>query len=532
MTGVGKLIRLILRRDRFLLPLWVIFLAIVPVGYVSSFDSLFPTAAERQHYADISVHNAAFVALYGQLSGSSIGELVAWRAGFIPVMIALFTVLTVVRHTRTDEEGGRTELVASGVVSRHAQLAAALIVAFAANLVLGLLLSVSMIGQGLPAGGSLAFGAEFAVAGSMFAGVAAITAQLTSSARSARSIAILVLGVAWVLRLAGDISAIGTGGLSWLSWISPIGWAQHVFPYGGDHWWPLLLGLIFTVATTWVGVVLQSHRDFGAGLLPDRLGPATAAPGLRSPFGLAWRLQRGLLFGWLAGFAALGLVFGAVAQSVADLVNDSGSLTDIFARLGGASSLVDSYFASIAGVLGIIAAGYGVQAALRLRDEETTGHAELVLTSAVGRLRWVGSHLVFALLGPAVALAVAGVVEGLFYGLTSHDVGGQLAGALSGTMAQLPAVWVIATVAVLFFGLVPRWTPVAWGALGVCLLTLLVGSAVQLNQWVLDVSPFTHVPHLPGGHVVATPFIVLTLVAAVFAAAGLTGLRRRDIPVG
>jgi ABC-2 type transport system permease protein len=531
LTGTGKLMRLILRRDRVLLPLWVVPLGILPVGYLSSFNSLFPTAADRQHYADISVHNAGFVALYGQLSGSDVGELVAWRAGFVPVMIALFSLLTVIRHTRTDEEAGRTELIGATVVGRYAQLAAALLVTLAANAVLAVILTVSMIGQDMPAAGSAAFGAEFALAGWAFAGVAAVTAQLTTSARGARSLAILALGVAWVLRLGGDISAVGSGTLAWLSWISPIGWVQHIFPYGGDHWWPAVLTLLFTIATTWLGAALLARRDLGAGVLPDRPGPANAAPSLRSPLALAWRLHRGLLAGWIAGYAALGLVFGAVAQSVADLVNGNQGLTDVFTRMGGAAGLVDSYFASSAGLLGLIAAGYAVQATLRLRDEETTGHAEVVLTSAVGRLRWAGSHLVFALLGPALILAVAGVIEGVTYGLISNDVGGQLSGTLSGTMAQLPAVWVLAAFAVLLFGLLPRWAPVAWGALAVCLLILLVGTTLQLDQWFLDISPFTHVPHLPGGDATATPLVALAAVAAVLAAAGLTGFRRRDIPV-
>jgi ABC-2 type transport system permease protein len=531
-TGVGKLIRLILRRDRVLLPLWVVILGVLPATYISSFKALFPTAVERQQYADVSVHNAGFVALYGQLSGSSLGELTAWRAGFVPVMIALFTLLTVIRHTRTEEEAGRAELIGAGVVGRHAQLAASLIVAFAANAVLALILTAAMIGQGMPASGSLAFGSEFGAAGWAFAGVAAITAQLTSGARAARSMAILALGVAWLLRLAGDISAIGNGALSWLSWLSPIGWVQHIFPYGGDHWWPVVLTVLFTVAATWVGVALRARRDLGAGLLPDRPGPATAASGFRSPFALAWRLHRGLLIGWLAGFAALGLVFGAVAQSTADLVTENASLKDIFARMGGATALVDSYFATVAGLLGLIAAGYAVQATLRLREEETTGHAEMVLTSSVARLRWAGSHLVFSLLAPAVVLAVAGVVEGLTYGAISSGAANPLGRALSGTMAQLPAVWVLAGVAVLLFGVFPRWTAAAWGALAACVLLLLVGTTLQWNQWILDVSPFTHVPHLPGGDAVATPFVVLIAVAVVLTAGGLAALRRRDIPVG
>jgi ABC-2 type transport system permease protein len=532
MTGVGKLVRLILRRDRILLPLWVVILGVLPATYISSFKALFPTAVERQQYADISAHNAGFVALYGRLSGSSLGELTAWRAGFIPVMVALFTLLTVIRHTRTDEEAGRAELIGAGVVGRHAQLGAALIVAFAANAVMALILTGAMIGQGMPAAGSLAFGLEFGAAGWAFAGVAAIAAQLTSGARAARSIAILALGVAWILRLAGDISAIGNGALSWLSWLSPIGWVQHIFPYGGDHWWPVILAILFTAAATWIGVALRARRDLGAGLLPDRPGPATAAPGLRSPVALAWRLHRGLLFGWLAGFAALGLVFGAVAQSTADLVNENASLRDVFARMGGAAALVDSYFASTAGLLGLIAAGYAVQATLRLREEETTGHAEMVLTSSVARLRWAASHLLFSLVAPAVVLAAAGLVEGLTYGAISGDVGGPLGRVLASTLAQLPAVWVLAGIAVLLFGILPRWATAAWGALAACVLLLLVGTTLQWNQWILDVSPFTHVPHLPGGHAEATPFVVLIAVAVILTAGGLAALRRRDIPVG
>jgi ABC-2 type transport system permease protein len=530
MTGVGKLVRLILRRDRVLLPVWVLVIGLLPVVYVSSFNGLFPTAAERQQYADISVHNAGFVALYGRLSGSGIGELVAWRAGFIPVIIALLSLLTVIRHTRTDEEAGRTELIGAAAVGRHAQLAAALIVTIGANLLLGVILCAAMIGQGLAPAGSVAFGTEFAMAGSMFAAVGAVAAQLTTGARAARSIAILVLGAAWVLRLAGDISAVGSGGLAWLSWISPIGWVQHIFPYGGDHRWPVVPAVLFTVVAGWLSVVLLGGRDLGTGLLPNRLGPASAAPGLRSPLALAWRLHRELLLGWTIGFAALGLIFGAVTQSVSDLVKDNSAMSDVFSRLGGGNAIVDSYLASTAGILGLIAAGYGIQSMLRLREEETTGHAEVLLTDAVGRLRWAGGHLLFALVGPAVVLAAAGAAEGLTYGLISGDVGTEFGRGIASTTAQLPAVWVLAAVAVVLVGRLPRLSALSWGALAICVLVLLVGTTLRASQWLLDVSPFTHIPHLPGAAAVATPFVALTVVAGALAAAGLTGLRRRDVP--
>ena len=160
MKGTGKLIRLILRRDRVVMPLWVLFLCVAPIGLASSIANLFPTAAGRQTYYDTSVGNATFIALYGRLPGASLGELVAWRSGFVPVMVGLVSLLTVIRHTRTEEEAGRRELIGSTVVGRHAGLAAALIATVGANVVLGLLLALGMMGQHLPAAGSLAFGVE------------------------------------------------------------------------------------------------------------------------------------------------------------------------------------------------------------------------------------------------------------------------------------------------------------------------------------------------------------------------------------
>ncbi|MEV8509837.1 ABC transporter permease [Actinoplanes sp. NPDC051475] len=530
MTGTGRLIRLVLRRDRLLLPLWAVVLGLVPALYASSFKDLFPTAADRLEYARVSAGNAGFVGLYGPLHGSDLGELVAWRGGFLPVMIGLFSLLTVIRHTRADEEAGRTELIGAGVVGRHAGLAAALIVTWGANVLLGLILTAAMIAQGLPGTGSVLMAAGFALVGCVFAGVGAVAAQVAAGARSARSIAVVALGVAYVLRLAGDVSAIGGGAISWLSWLSPIGWVQQVFPYGADRWWPGALAIAFTALLAQAAVALASRRDVGAGLLAPRPGPARAAAGLRGPVALAWRLHRGLLAGWIAGFAALGLVFGAVVRSVADLTAENPELARMFERMGGASGATDSFLAGVSGVMGLVAAAYAVQATLRMRDEESSGHAESVLATAQGRLRWMGSHLLFSLAGPALALAVGGAVCGVVTGLAMDDLGGEFPAVLGGMMAQLPAVWVLAALTVLLFGAVPGAAPAAWGAVAACVLLLLVGATLDLSQWVMDVSPFTHIPHLPGGEPSATPFVVLTAIAVVLAGAGLAGFRRRDVP--
>jgi ABC-2 type transport system permease protein len=527
LTGTGKLISLILRRDRLLMPLWILCFGVLMIAIASSFADLFPTAAARQEYANASAANAGFVALYGRLYGASLGELVTWRAGFYPVLVGLVSLLTVIRHTRTEEETGRRELVGSTVVGRHAGLAAALAATLGANLVMAAVVALCLIGQHLPAAGSVALGLQFAAAGWAFAAVGAVAAQLTTGAGGARGIAVGVLGGTWLLRVVGDVSGQAGGGLSWLS---PIGWVHRIRPYGDERWWVLALPAALAALLAVAAVALSARRDVGAGLLPSRPGPATAAPWLRTPLALAWRLHRGLLAGWTVGFAVVGVVLGGAGGSVDDMVGGNQRLEDIFTRMGGRAGLVDAYLAAVMGILGLLAAAYAIQATLRLRSEETGGRAEPLLATAVGRLQWAGGHLVFSAVGSAAALAAAGLTTALTYGLSAGDVGHNLPRVLAGAVVQLPAVWVLAAVAVALAGLLPRLAPAAWGALAVCLLIGLVGAALQLDQWLLDLSPFTHIPRIPGGELSAAPLAVLVAVAVALTAAGLVGMRRRDIP--
>ena len=179
---------------------------------------------------------------------------------------------------------------------------------------------------------------------------------------------------------------------------------------------------------------------------------------------------------------------------------------------------------------GLSAAGYATSSVLRLRAEETGGLAEPLLATAVGRVRWGLSHLAVAVLGSAVLLAAAGLATGLGYGLRAGSVGPQAARMLGAAMAQLPASLVIAGVAVALVGLWPDASVAgAWTALGAVVVVDLFGQALQLSHWVLDISPFTHAPRLPGGTVSAAPLLWLCLAAFALSAFGLAALRRRDV---
>jgi ABC-2 type transport system permease protein len=529
LTGTGELARLAVRRDRIGLAASVYVIVAAVAGTAYTFKKLYPTAAGRAALAAAGGSNPALRFLYGRLDGSSLGALTTWRYGvWAGIFAALLAIFVVIRHTRSDEEAGRLELVGSAVVGRQAALVAALTTAVAPLVVVSALLCVALPLVGLPAAGSAALALGIGCCGLAFTGVAAVAAQLAPSASTARGIALAVLGVAFVLRGVGD--SAGAAGPSWLSWASPLAWIQLAQPFAAERWWVLALPLAVAAGGTGLAFELAARRDQGAGLLPDRPGRATASAFLRGPFGLAWRLQRGALLGWAVGYAFTFAASGAAAKGVGQLFGTSSALEHEFTRLGGQAAITNAYLAALMLLAGLVAAAYAISVVLRLRAEETGGQAEPVLATATGRIRWALSYITMAVAGAALLLAVAGVAAGLGYGLRTGSAGPELARMIGAAMGQLPSALVLATVAIGLFGLLPRaCVPGAWTALGLVVVMNLFGQVLQLSHWVLDLSPFTHAPRLPGGTVSATPLLWLCALALALSVAGLAGLRHRDI---
>jgi len=125
---------------------------------------------------------------------------------------------------------------------------------------------------------------------------------------------------------------------------------------------------------------------------------------------------------------------------------------------------------------------------------------------------------------------VAGVAAGLGYGLRTGSAGTEVTRLLGAALVQLPASLAVGGAAVLLFGLLPVASVAGgWAVLGVVVVIALFGQVLQLSGWILDLSPFTHVPKLRGAAVTAPPLLWLALAALALTAAGLTALRRRDI---
>ncbi|MTE19826.1 ABC transporter permease [Streptomyces sp. TRM43335] len=525
LAGTGTLLRLALRRDRVLIPVWLLALTMISVQNAVAVEQFYPTATERAELVASMNANDSMRALYGPAFGSSVGALAVWEMLTLgSVLAALMSMVIVVRHTREEEETGRQEMLSSAMVGRHAPLTAALAAAACANAAVAVLVTLGLIGVGLPATGSLATGLALGGTGLVFAAVAAVAAQLTESARLAKGLTGAVLGAAFVLRAAGDTAR--ADGSSPLAWVSPLAWARNLRPYVDDRFLVLLPMALLVVAASLAAYGLAGRRDVGAGLLAVRPGPAVG--GIGGPHGLAWRLQRGSLLGWGVGLALAGAIFGGMAEGAGDLLGDNEQSREIIEQMGGAQGITDAFLAAMAGLFGMVTAIQAAGAVLRMRGEETSERAEPILAGAVPRLRWATGHLLVAFAGSAALLTVCGLAMGLGYGLAAGEPGAVWR-VTGGVLSQAPAVWVLAGTTVLLFGLLPRATGVVWGLVGGALVLGWLGPALDLPRSVMNLTPFTHLPKLPGGDPTAAPYLWLLLIAAGTTAVGLTAFRRRDI---
>ncbi len=525
-AGTGALVGAIIRRDRLRLFVWTAGILIFMIPSIASLPEVYRTAADRQARAGLA-DNPAFVLFSGPghgLDNYTFGAMVANEMlGFFALLLAFMSIFLVVRHTRAEEQYGRTELVRAAVVGRFAVPAASLVVVGGLNVLIGVATALTLPGLGmdLSPGGSVTFAVAGISVGLVFAGIALFTSQLSEYSRGATGLASAILGLTYLLRAAGDI-----GGNA-LSWLSPFGWAQATQAYVDDRLWPALFGIVVAVGITVAALAMSASRDVGAGLLPARRGSAVASAQLARPVGFAIRMQRGALIGWSVGMVVFGAVYGTLVSSVEEFAAENETIQDFLVSSGGGTFL-DAFLSTIVLLVAVIIAGLAIQSSLRPRTEENTGRIESVLATPISRLRWLGGYLVVTLVASAAVMVASGLALGGTAALTSDDP--QLLGSLlAASAAYIPALWVVVGVAVALFGLVPRFSALAWAVLAYAVTVAMLGGVLGFPDWVYLLSPFGHVPAMPAEAVAWGPLAGLTLVAGALVAVGVAGFRRRDL---
>ena len=523
MTGVGAMLAISWRAQRRRLLLWVL----VTVGALAftalSVAQLYTTPEQIASYGQ-AVASDALVAINGRVEGiDTLGGIIQDEFGFIAsFLMPLMGLALVAGMTRREEESGRLEALLAGRIDRRAPVVGALVLVGATVVLMDAGFGLFLLAAGIDLGPAVLYAVAVGMVTVVFAGLAAVCAQVVLHSRGVYALGFAAVGVSYVLRGVGDVTDT-----FWV-WLSPLGWLEKTAPFADDQrWWVLLIPMVVATGLSILAVALAGRRDLGAALYRQGPGRPSASSWLVRPLGLALHGQRGSFLGWMVGSVALAAVMGALAQEVVDAVVGNPSLTKAMGIT--TEDPADGFLASTQVYLAIIACGYVVQALGALRHEEAAGRLEPVLAGALGRTRWLGAQVLVVTTGLVVLVMVSAVVFAAATALSTGD-SGYLGTLLQSGLAYLPAELVVAAVAVVLYGFVPRAFALAWAVFGAVTFIGLLGSGLQLPHWVVDLSPLTHVGKPPVDAIDTTALAWLGLLAALLAAAAFTGFHRRRIP--
>ncbi len=538
MNGVGTLLGQRIRRDRLQITMWTIGTALLAAFAYIGVSESYGVAQDRTSLLAAAIANPVILLFRGLPSGADEGAFITFLIlPWLCLLAAFMSTFLAVRHTRGDEETGRAELLGATPASRFAPLVATVIHGTLSNLLLGVLVTVAFIATGLePVGSAIAGGAAGSV-GLVFLGVGLVGGQLFRTSRGANSASVWTLLVLFFV--AGFGNALGTPSddlqridSSWLTWLSPVGWAENTRPFAENNGWPLVIAFAVAVALVAGATLAQGARDVGESFLAERAGRTEASRALSTSAALTWRLSREAVVGWAVG----GLIIGALSTSLASLVAEIGATNPtvqaLLEQIAGAGNVEQGTVTIFFTMLGVLAACAAVQTVCRARQEETQGTAEVLLATPINRVRWLGGYLVIGLVA-LVAVVLAGAL-GAALGIVGQD--GDL--ALMRDVAvvgggQIAAASVFLVVTALIFVVVPRATiALGWTLVLLGMVLGLFGPLFGFPAWLTDLSPVGIAPLIEGDTVDVRGLWWLLGAAAVGVIGSLGLMRRRELVSG
>lgn len=532
---MSALLRQRLRRDWVQLLLWILATVLMAFAGYAGVTQSYATHADRVEVLAAVMANPVIMMFRGLPSGASEGQFLSFEIlPWLTMLAALMSTFLAVRHTRGDEEAGRSELVAATPAARSLPTIATIIHGVAANVVLGILVALALIGAKLDAEGSWITGAASAATGIAFLGIGLMAAQLMRTSRGANALTVWILVGTFLLNGIGNVAGTPSDDLtritsSGLVWLSPFGWAEQARPYDTNLWGPVVLGLVFGLLLAAAATALQSVRDMGEGFVPARPGRAYARPALSSPHALVWRLTSGAIVGWAIGGALTGVLATKLSGLANQISGQNPAVSQILDKIGKAGSLEETVITVFFTMLGILAACAAVQTVARARQEEAHGTAELVLSRPVGRVEWLLDYMLVATF--AIAITAAAAMLAAYAGLSGNKDASSLSHVvLVVGLGQALAACVFTVLTALVFVLIPRATiAVAWALVLLAVTFGLFGPLFGLPDWTTKFSPFSVAPIVSNGDVDMRGTWWLVAIVVVGAAASLALMRRREL---
>lgn len=495
---------------------------IQPVG----FRHAYPTLADRIGFARSFANNDAIRLFYGEpYNILTVGGYSAWRVGgTLAIAAAVFGLLAAVRALRTEEDTGRMELVLAGIVDRRTAYLSAMTAIAASVVILWIGEFAGFVLGGLPVGGSAILALATASVVPVCVGVGALASQVAPTRRMALELGGAVVGLFLVLRVIADTG----GGVGWLRWATPLGWAEELHPFSGTRPLVLLLPIFASALLLAAAARIAADRDIGTGLLPARDSADPRLHLLSSPTPQALRTERGSLIVWLLSVGGFAFILGVIAKSVSK-AGIPGSAEREIAKLGAGSILTPTGYIAFVFIFFVLAVSLFECAQIgEARHEEADERLETMLALPVGRRRWLGGRLLLAACTVVAVSLVAGVLT--WAGAESGGAHLSLPKLLEAGANCLPVAILFLGLAALAYAIVPRASPgVAYGLVTVAFLWELVGSLLGAPKWLVDLTPFKHVAAVPVQAFDAGSAAVMVGIGVAAALASLEAFRRRDV---
>jgi len=535
-NGTLRLTSFMMRRERIITPIWLFCLIMMTVALVPGMSTVVGSGGEEEFLATITT--PPMIAMMGPLYCTSDAGLFAFTMLlWTQLAVGIMNIFLVVRHTRADEERGRTEVIRSLPVGRLATLNATMLTAVIANAILSVFTGAGMFAMGVEGFGlssCMLYGALLGVFGLFCAALTAIFCQLCTSSRGSLAFPAIVMVGAYMTRAMGDMpNEIGEMPNEALSYLSPLGLLQRTQVFAeGESVLPVFAVLGLTAVLTVVAFALNRVRDMGEGFIPAKPGRRTAGKSLLAPFGLQHKLVNNTLIWWGVGLFITAALYGSILGDIGGFIENNEFYGELMIELPPELAQVQekSFVATINIVLMICAVFPVLVAVFKLRSEEKDGRLENVLAGARSRRHILFGYVLFAFAASVLIPLIT--ATGFFvsaYAVMEEPLA--IGFFWDNSLVYIPALWVILGFGVALVGWLPKATIAAWAYVVYSLFTLFFGRMMGLPEWLAKTTPFGHVPMLilPDDSVNWLTMAVLTAIAAGLSLLGFVGYGRRDM---
>lgn len=532
LAGWGTCLQILLRRFRVQIAAWVLPLWLLISVTAPSYESIYPSLETRTVLIEQMRKSPATRLLYGYVpTPGRLGQLLQWETGtFLLICTALMAILLTCRVLRADEDEGLVEILRAAGAGRAVPFLVPVALVWAAVGALsagagGVLTWQAENIEELTVSGAWALAGTVCVVGWAFSALAAVASQLGRQVGQARSLSMIVLALAFGMRVAADQVAEGSSS-NWLRWLSPLGWRDLIRPYSDDRFAVLAVCGVIDIALVIVAAALAAHREYLDSYLPDH-SASRRRWRLRGHMDLLTRLSLRGALSWALASTGLAALYGSVSGSVNDLLAPDSPTASYVGKMASGSA-VEQFMSLLTVVTVLLVAVAAVRRMNRLAGLEHAGLVEVELATGVSRSRLFLSQVLGAMIESAILLVISAAVLAATTAVQLTD-DHAVARAFVFTVSQMPGMVAAIGIAAGLVGLAPRLIGLSWAVVTWSAFAQFFGGLVELKDWAKDLSVLGH--HLDVvGSPDWKPLAVQTVVGLVGIAIGLASYTRRDMP--